>query len=158
MVLATLHTNGAPGALNRLTDMGVEPFLTSSVTPSAVDGVIAQRLTRRLCERCKEPAEVEKEILAGIRFPFEHVLEVGLRFHKAVGCDRCGGTGYRGCIGIYVHMIVTEKTKKMILRRASPSEVQRATEEEGMVQPRSDGLLKAAEGVTTEEVVLRTVV
>ncbi len=154
LVLATLHTNDAPGALGRLTDMGVEPFLTSS----AVDCVIAQRLARRLCERCKEPVELDKEILARIQFPFEHAPEDGLHFHKAVGCGRCGGSGYRGRIGIYELMSVTEKIKEMILRRASAGEIQRATEEEGMVRLRSDGLLKAADGVTTVEEVLRTVV
>jgi type IV pilus assembly protein PilB len=154
MVLATLHTNDAPGALNRLTDMGVEPFLTSS----AVDCVIAQRLARRLCVRCRKPVEIDKEILAGIRFPFEHAPKDGLRFHKAVGCDRCGGSGYRGRLGVYELMVVTEKIKEMILRRASTGEIQRVAEEEGMVRLRSDGLLKAAEGVTTIEEVLRSVV
>src|ERR671916_1007860 len=84
MVLATLHTNDAPGALSRLTDMGVEPFLTSS----AVDCVIAQRLVRKLCERCKAPVELEREILEGIEFPFDIAPEK-LHFHKAVGCRRC---------------------------------------------------------------------
>jgi type IV pilus assembly protein PilB len=154
LVLATLHTNDAPGALGRLTDMGVEPFLTSS----AVDCVIAQRLARRLCETCKEPVELEKEILTKIRFPFEHAPEGDLHFHKAVGCGRCGGSGYRGRMGIYELMSVTEKIKEMILRRASTGEIQRATEEEGMVRLRSDGLLKAANGATTVEEVLRTVV
>jgi type IV pilus assembly protein PilB len=134
--------------------MGVEPFLTSS----AVDCVIAQRLARRLCVRCKEPVEIEEEILAGMRFPFEHASEDELRFHRAVGCDWCGGTGYRGRIGVYELMLVTNKIKEMILRHASTGEIQHVAEEEGMVRLRSDGLLKAAEGVTTIEEVLRTVV
>ena len=154
MVLATLHTNDAPGALSRLTDMGVEPFLISS----AVDCVIAQRLARRLCERCKEPVEIDKEILAGMRFPFEHAPEAGLRFHRAVGCEWCGGTGYRGRIGIYELMVVTEKIKEMILRHASTGEIQRVAGEEGMLHLRGDGLLKAAAGLTAIEEVLRTVV
>ncbi|MBA2714687.1 MAG: Flp pilus assembly complex ATPase component TadA [Rubrobacteraceae bacterium] len=153
LVLATLHTNDAPGALSRLTDMGVEPFLTSS----AVDCVIAQRLARRLCQKCKEPVEIEEEILAGIQFPFEHAPGGIFRFHKAVGCGRCGGTGYKGRIGIYELMVVTEKMKDMILRRNSPAEIGRVAQEEGMVRLRDDGLLKAAQGITSIEEVLRTV-
>ncbi len=153
LVLSTLHTNDAPGALSRLTDMGVEPFLTSS----AVDCVIAQRLARRLCERCKEPVEIEEEILAGMRFPFESAPSRP-NFHKTAGCNFCSGTGYRGRIGIYELMVVTEKIKDMILRRASTGEISRIAEEEGMIRLRKDGLLKAAAGTTTIEEVLRTVI
>ena len=110
LVLATLHTNDAPGALSRLTDMGVEPFLTSS----AIDCVIAQRLVRKLCERCKEPVEIEHEILEGMEFPFALAPEE-LRFHKAVGCRRCGGSGYRGRTGIYELMVITDEIRKLIL-------------------------------------------
>jgi type IV pilus assembly protein PilB len=153
LVLATLHTNDAPGALTRLTDMGVEPFLTSS----AVDCVIAQRLARRLCERCKEPVKIDEEILTGIQFPFEQTPEGGYSFYKAVGCGRCGGSGYRGRTGIFELMVITDKIREMILRRAAPNEIGRVGEEEGMVRLRDDGLLKAARGVTTIEEVLRTV-
>lgn len=154
LVLATLHTNNAPTAINRLTDMGVEPFLTSS----AIDCVIAQRLARKLCEGCKQPVDIDEEILAGMRFPFEHALESGLHFHKAIGCDRCGGTGYRGRLGIYEMMLVTEEIKELILRRVSTSEIARAAEREGMVRLREDGLIKAARGDTSIEEVMRTVV
>ncbi len=153
LVLATLHTNDAPGALSRLTDMGVEPFLTAS----AVDCVIAQRLARRLCERCKEPVELEKEILAGLQFPFEHAPEGEFHFHKAVGCDWCGGSGYRGRVGIFELMVVTKRVRDLILRRSSTDEIVHAAEEEGMVRLREDGLLKAARGITTIEEVLRVV-
>src|ERR671910_193545 len=114
MVLATLHTNDAPGALSRLTDMDVEPYLTSS----SVDCVIAQRLVRKLCERCKEPVEIEHEILEGMEFPFALAPEE-FRFHKAVGCNRCGGSGYRGRTGIYELMVITEEIRKLILLRSS---------------------------------------
>lgn len=153
MVLATLHTNDAPGALSRLTDMGVEPFLSAS----AVDCVIAQRLARRLCDNCKEPVEIEKEILAGMGFPFEHAHEE-FHFHKAVGCDKCGGSGYRGRVGIYELMVVDDNIKDMILRRQSTGEIGRAAEQAGLIRLRDDGLLKAAEGMTTIEEILRTVV
>ena len=153
LVLATLHTNDAPGALTRLTDMGVEPFLTAS----AVDCVIAQRLARRLCEKCKEPVKLEEEILAGLQFPFEQSPQRGFSFHKASGCAWCGGSGYRGRIGTFELMTVTEKLKEAILHRASASEIGRVAEEEAMVRLRDDGLLKAARGLTTIEEVLRTV-
>ena len=153
LVLATLHTNDAPSAVNRLTDMGVEPFLTAS----AVDCVIAQRLARRLCERCKRPVEVGDEVLKDLKFPYDHAPEE-LRFHEAVGCERCGGSGYRGRVGIYEMMVVSEEIKEQVLRRVSTGEISRTAERDGMVRLRDDGLLKAAEGATTIEEVLRNVV
>jgi type IV pilus assembly protein PilB len=156
LVLATLHTNDAPAAVTRLTEMGVEPFLTAS----AVDCVIAQRLARRLCERCKTPVEIERELLEAMNFPFE-LLPQGEEptFHKTVGCDRCGGTGYKGRVGIYELMVVTDQIKEMVLHRASAGEIGRTAKQEGeMVRLREDGLLKAARGMTTIEEVLRTVV
>ena len=141
LVLATLHTNDAPGALSRLTDMGVEPYLTSS----AVDCVIAQRLVRKLCERCKEPVEIEREILEGMEFPFALASE-GLHFHKAVGCRRCGGSGYRGRTGIYEVMVVSDEIRKMILQRSSAGEISRVAESQGMVRLRDDGLSEGSQG------------
>jgi type IV pilus assembly protein PilB len=156
LVLATLHTNDAPAAVTRLTDMGVEPFLTAS----AVDCVIAQRLARRLCERCKEPVVIERELLEALDFPFRLLREgeESLGFHKPVGCERCGGTGYRGRVGIYELMMVDEEVKEMILKRTSAGDIARTSERAGMVRLREDGLLKAAGSITTVEEVLRTVV
>lgn len=154
LVLATLHTNNAPGALTRLTEMGVEPFLTSS----AVDCVIAQRLGRRLCERCKQPEEVERDVLEEMNFPFHLVDENEITFYKACGCQRCGNSGYRGRIGFYEMMVVNDELKELVLRRVSTNEVARAAEAAGMVRLREDGLVKAAHGQTTIEEVLRTVV
>jgi type IV pilus assembly protein PilB len=152
MVLATLHTNDAPGALSRLTDMGVEPYLTSS----AVDCVIAQRLVRKLCERCREPVEIEHEILEGMEFPFALAGHEEQRFHKAVGCRRCGGSGYRGRTGVYELMVITDEIRKLILLRSSANEISRLAESQGMVRLRDDGLLKAARGITTIEEALKT--
>jgi type IV pilus assembly protein PilB len=154
LVLSTLHTNDAPGALSRLTDMGIEPFLTAS----AVNCVIAQRLARRLCESCKKSVEIEREILEGMEFPFELLDGEEPNFHKAVGCRRCGSTGYRGRMGLYELMIVSEDIRSMLMRRASSDEVGRKAIEEGMIPLRLDGMLKAAEGATTLEEILRTVV
>jgi len=154
LVLATLHTNDAPSAVTRLTDMGVEPFLTAS----AVDCVIAQRLARKLCERCKRPVEVDEEALAELGFPFSLFGEGGTNFHEAVGCDRCGGTGYRGRIGIYEMMIVDEEIRYLILQGVSAGEIGRAAQKAGTIPLREDGLIKAALGITTVEEILRTVV
>ena len=154
LVLATLHTNDAPAAVTRLTDMGVEPFLTSS----AVDCVIAQRLARRLCERCKRPAEVDEEALSELGFPFGLVPEREWNFHIRVACDACGGSGYRGRVGVYELMEITGEIREMILRRTSAGEIGRAARRAGMVTLREDGLSKAAKGITTIEEVLRTVV
>jgi type IV pilus assembly protein PilB len=136
--------------------MGVEPFLISS----AVDCVIAQRLARRLCERCKRPVEMEEEALSELGFPFERFAQEdgGFNFHEAVGCERCGGMGYRGRIGIYEMMVVGEQTRDLVLKRASADEVRRVAEKEGMIPLKADGLIKAARGITTIEEVLRTVV
>jgi type IV pilus assembly protein PilB len=156
LVLATLHTNDAPSAVTRLTDMGVEPFLISS----AVDCVVSQRLTRRLCEKCKRPVKVEEETLSGLGFPTEHFAwEVeGYNFYEAVGCERCGGTGYRGRIGVYEMMVVTDDIREIVLKQASVDEVRETAKEIGMIPLREDGLLKAAQGITAIEEVLRTVV
>jgi type IV pilus assembly protein PilB len=151
LVLATLHTNDAPGALSRLTDVGVEPYLTSS----AIDCVIAQRLVRKLCDRCKEPVEIESEILEGMEFPIGLASE-GMHFHRAVGCRRCGGSGYRGRTGIYELMVISDEIRKMILLRSSAGEISRVAESQGMVRLRHDGLLKAAKGITTIEEALKT--
>ncbi len=155
LVLATLHTNDAPAAVARLTEMGVEPFLTAL----AVDCVIAQRLARRLCEGCKAPVEMDREVLEALGFPFEHAPPEGRwSFHRAVGCERCGETGYRGRVGIYEMMIVGEEIRDLIVGRVSAGEIGRAVEEAGMLRLREDGLIKAAQGITTVEEVLRTVV
>ena len=153
LVLATLHTNSAPAAVNRLTDMGVEPYLTAS----AVDCVIGQRLARRLCEKCKQPAEIEEEILQSMQFPFEHLDGGDPQFYRAVGCSRCGGSGYRGRVALYELMVVSKDMRELILRRSSTDEIMHLAEKEGMIRLRDDGLLKAARGITTIEEALRVV-
>jgi type IV pilus assembly protein PilB len=154
LVLATLHTNDAPSAVTRLTEMGVEPFLTAT----AVNCVIAQRLARRLCKDCKRPTGADEEILSRLNFPFEHLREVEARFYEAVGCKRCGGSGYRGRIGLYELMVISDDIREVILRRGSITEIERPGEDKRMMRLRDDGFLRAARGVTTIEEVLRVVV
>jgi type IV pilus assembly protein PilB len=154
LVLATLHTNDAPAAVTRLVEMGVEPFLVSS----AVDCVIAQRLARRLCERCKRPCEVDEGTLGELGFPFSRYGEVETNFHEAVGCDRCGGTGFRGRIGIYEMMFLDEEIRRLILRGASADAIGRAAQKAGTIPLKHDGLMKAALGITTVEEILLTIV
>jgi type IV pilus assembly protein PilB len=153
LVLATLHTNNAPAAVTRLTDMGVEPFLTAS----AVDCVIAQRLARRLCDRCKRPADVDEKAIRELGPDGRRSAGAKSNFHAAVGCERCSGTGYAGRIGVYEIMLVDEQLRRLILRGASADEIDAAARKAGMVPLREDGLTKAAQGITTVEEVLLTV-
>jgi type II secretory ATPase GspE/PulE/Tfp pilus assembly ATPase PilB-like protein len=97
-------------------------------------------------------------MLSGLGFPFELVSEAEWRFHAAVGCERCGGCGYRGRVGVYELMVITDEMREMILRRTSAAEIGRAARRAGMVPLREDGLAKAAQGITTIEEILRTVV
>jgi len=155
LVLSTLHTNNAPGALSRLTEMGVEPFLTAS----AVDCVIAQRLVRKLCEYCKEPYPTTREMLERLDFA-EKVVDdwQEINLHRAVGCARCNHTGYKGRMGIYEVMTVSEAIERLIVERKSADEITRVAEAEGMVTLRQDGLERVVQGVTSIEEISRVIV
>ncbi len=152
MVLATLHTNDAAGALPRLTNMGIDPFLSTS----AIGCIVAQRLARRLCRACKEPARVSETALRHVGFPFE-LWRGTPAFHKPVGCENCRG-GYLGRIGVYELMPITEDVETLALSRSSADEIGRAAVKGGMIRMRADGLLKAARGITSIEEILRTTV
>ena len=154
LVLATLHTNNAPAAVTRLTDMGVEPFLTAS----AVDCVIAQRLARRLCVRCKRPTGMDERAIHELGPQGANLAQTENNFHTAVGCERCAGTGYAGRIGIYEIMLVDESLRRLILQGASADEIAGAAREAGMIPLREDGLSKAAQGITTVQEILLTVI
>jgi type IV pilus assembly protein PilB len=147
MVLTTLHTNDAPGAITRLAKMGIESFLTSS----AVDCVVAQRLARKLCNHCKRrtliPAAALQE--AGFR------VGADLEAYEAMGCPRCGQIGYRGRIGLFSVMVMSEELKDMTVKLAPEQDIARKAREEGMLTLRDDGLLKVRAGVTTIEEVAR---
>jgi type IV pilus assembly protein PilB len=138
LVLSTLHTRDAPSALGRLIDMGIEPFLVSS----AVDCIVAQRLVRMLCKHCKRVQQVSEAVLA------EHGL-AGVEPYEAVGCSRCGGTGYRGRVALYEVMTVSEPIRALILERASVDDMVEVALREGMLRLRDDGLHKVREGITS---------
>ncbi len=138
LVLSTLHTRDAPSALGRLIDMGIEPFLVSS----AVDCIVAQRLVRMLCPHCKRPQKVSEAVLA------EHGL-AGAEPYEPVGCSRCSGSGYRGRVGLYEVMSVSEPIRALILERASIDQMVDVAEREGMRRLRDDGMHKVRDGLTS---------
>jgi type IV pilus assembly protein PilB len=147
LVLTTLHTNDAPGAIARLTEMGIEAFLTSS----AVDCVVAQRLARKLCPHCKRRTVIPTEALAEQGVPAVADIEA----YEAVGCARCKSHGYLGRIALFSVMVMTEELKDLTVRREPESELMKVAREQGMLTLREDGLLKAQAGLTSVEEVLR---
>ncbi len=146
MVLSTLHTNSATGTLTRLLDMGIEPFLISS----SVIGILAQRLVRVICEKCKEPLTPPKELLERLKISDPK----GGRFFAGKGCRQCRSTGYSGRVAIFELLVVDDQLRHQILNKASAQEVQKTAQESGMKTLREDGLRKASDGITTLEEVL----
>jgi len=147
LVFSTLHTNDAPGAITRLQDMGVEPYLVASV----LEGVMAQRLVRRICAACRATDSPSAGDLGALGI----AGTAGVPLYRGRGCDECRGTGYRGRTGIYELFPITEDARSLILRRAPTREIRRVAVEAGMVTLRLDGWAKACEGVTTVEEILR---
>jgi type IV pilus assembly protein PilB len=147
LVLSTLHTNDAPGSITRLVEMGIEPFLVAS----AVRCVVAQRLARVLCTSCKRPVTLEASVLEGSGFPAHQNVEA----HEAAGCTRCGGTGYRGRIGIYEIMPVSDGIRDLTLHSASADRIAATARAEGMRTLRDDAFEKVRQGVTSIEEVTR---
>jgi type IV pilus assembly protein PilB len=141
LVLSTLHTNDAPGAITRLIEMGIEPFLVAS----AIDCVVAQRLARTLCGSCKRRTILSREVLSDHGFPAIADVEA----YEPVGCARCGQSGYKGRMGLYEVMAITETIRSLAIERASADDIARAAVEEGMRRLREDGLDKVRMGVTS---------
>jgi type IV pilus assembly protein PilB len=152
LVLSTLHTNDAPSAVTRLTEMDIEPFLVGS----ALDSVVAQRLARRLCERCREPFEYPLELLVGLNVGFTADMPMP-PLYRPVGCQACSNTGYRGRIALHEVMTITEEIERLAVARASSAEIGRLAREQGMITLRQDGWAKAQIGVTSIEEILRVV-
>jgi type IV pilus assembly protein PilB len=152
LVLSTLHTNDAPSTISRLVNMGIEPFLVAT----SVNIIQAQRLIRRICNNCKEE----------VHFPPEGLVEVGfapeesktLKMYRGRGCDNCLNTGYKGRVGLYEVMEVTDELRELIIIGASAIELRRKAIDLGMITLRESGLCKLRDGITTvEEVVKETV-
>jgi len=141
LVLSTLHTNDAPTAITRLTEMGIEPFLVAS----AIDCIVAQRLARTLCQHCKNRTILGAEMLRDHGFPAHRDVEA----YDAVGCGRCGGSGYKGRIGLYEVMVLTEEIRKLTIARASADEINAVAVQSGMRRLREDGLEKIRLGRTS---------
>jgi type IV pilus assembly protein PilB len=151
LVLSTLHTNDSSGAVTRLVEMGVEPFLVAS----AVDCVLAQRLARRLCPSCKEEYEPKPQTLIDAGFAADNLPE---RIFKAVGCKKCGGTGYLGRMGVHEVLLVSEEIGRLAVAGATAEEIKRTAVAEGMLTLKQDGLEKVRMGTTSVEEILRVIV
>ncbi|MGX7680778.1 GspE/PulE family protein [Jatrophihabitans sp. DSM 45814] len=153
LVLSTLHTNDAPSAMTRLVEMGIEPFLVGS----SLDAVLAQRLSRRLCEWCKEAYEPGEKELLGARWPAD-TIDLPDQLWKPIGCRSCAQTGYRGRLAVNEVMPVSEEIERLTVDHAPATELARVALAEGMVTLRDDGLRKVAAGMTSLEEILRVTV
>ena len=152
LVLSTLHTNDAPSTINRLMNMGIEPFLVAS----SLNLICAQRLVRRVCSKCKEPEDLPPPALEQIGFSPEDANAV--KPFRGKGCDKCNGTGYKGRVGLYEVMEISDELRELVLVGASALELRRKAIEEGMITLRGSGLRKIKDGVTSVEEVLRETV
>jgi type IV pilus assembly protein PilB len=153
LVLSTMHTNDAPSAITRLNEMGVERFLVAS----ALDCIVAQRLARKLCDRCKEPYRPTEPELRAAGFP-EHTWAEIVELYRPVGCTSCAKTGFLGRIGLYEVMPVTEEVERLTVDSAASDQIRGIALEQGMTPLRLDGLNKARAGLTSVEEILRVVV
>jgi type IV pilus assembly protein PilB len=152
LVLSTLHTNDAPSTISRLMNMGVEPFLVAT----SVNLICAQRLVRRICKDCKQETQVNPQLLRDVGFREEEIDAV--RVMKGSGCGTCGGTGYKGRVGLYEVMDMTDDLRQMVINGSTAIELRKKAVENGMITLRRSGLLKVKDGVTTiDEVVRETV-
>ncbi|MDG4560281.1 MAG: type II secretion system ATPase GspE [Candidatus Competibacter sp.] len=150
LVLSTLHTNDAAGSITRLLDMGVEDYLLTST----INGILAQRLVRLLCTQCRQPYPALPELADELRLHrFSDTRDITL--YKPVGCEQCGGTGYRGRAAIMEFLVMSDPLRRMVLKHADAGELQAAAQKEGMDTMYEDGLRKAVAGLTTIEEVLR---
>jgi len=148
-VLSTLHTNDAPSTISRLLNMGVEPFLVTA----SLNLVLAQRLARKICEDCAAPDAGKPDLLKDLGFTPEQLATA--QFKRGTGCNKCGGTGYRGRIALYEVMPLTDRLRDMVLQGCSTSELKEEMARAGIWSLRRSGMEKAMVGVTTLEEVRR---
>lgn len=149
LVLSTLHTNDAPSTINRLLNMGIEPFLVSS----SVILILAQRLARKICPNCKAEEKVPPPALVKVGFTEEEAAS--LKVYKGKGCPVCNNSGYKGRIALYEVMLARDEIKELVLQGASTDEIKKAAVRGGMKTLRMSGLTKVKDGVTTIDEVLR---
>jgi type II secretory ATPase GspE/PulE/Tfp pilus assembly ATPase PilB-like protein len=158
VVLSTLHTNDAAGAIPRLIDLGVKPF----VLAPAINAIIAQRLVRRLCEKCKKEYAPEKHLMERAKMILSEIPKTSklvppakLKFYHSPGCTACKGLGYKGRIGVHEIFMIDEAIEKLILKTATTTEIKRQAVASGMITMAQDGVLKALDGITDLEEVFR---
>lgn len=155
LVLSTLHTNDAPGAITRLIDMGIEPFLVSS----SIVGVLAQRLIRKICPHCAEGYKPSKEIVEGLGTSMQHLEKLSpggeLKFFRAKGCSECRFTGYVGRMAIYELMVVGDEIRALILKETDAGTIRKQATKEHMISLRQSALSKLCQGMTTVEEIIR---
>ncbi len=152
LVLSTLHTNDAPSTISRLMNMGIEPFLVAT----SVNLICAQRLVRRVCSQCKEEVKIPKKTLLRIGYTEDEVDKV--KVFKGKGCDRCSGTGYKGRVGLYEVMQITDEMRELILSGATAMDLRQQAVKDGMITLRRSGLIKIRDGHTSIDEVLRETV
>jgi type IV pilus assembly protein PilB len=153
LVLSTLHTNNAPTAVTRLTDMGVEPFLISA----SVIGVLAQRLAKRVCENCKEEYEPAPDLLLAFDWDPESPPDPEQKFYRGSGCDICRQTGYKGRLGVFELMELDSEIRELIVRRAPLADIESAARSIGMRTLKDDAFDKVLSGATNPEEIIRKV-
>ncbi|HHM12368.1 MAG TPA: type II/IV secretion system protein, partial [Planctomycetaceae bacterium] len=149
MVFSTLHTNDAPSTITRLKDMGVPTFLITAT----VEAILAQRLVRRICSQCREEVEPSPELLYQMGIDPEKAKT--MKFYRGMGCDVCNNTGYKGRVGLFELMLITDKMRDMIMRNCTADDLRKEAQKNGMVTLRDAGMKFVNEGVTTAEEVLR---
>jgi len=152
LVFSTLHTNDAPSAVTRLTDIGVKPFLIASATRC----LMAQRLVRKICPKCETPTEPEKSELLALGLDPDNIKDPN--FLAGKGCDKCNGTGHKGRFGLFEVFVVDDESRKMIVDKVTTTDLRRRAREVGMRTLREDGARKAVAGMTTANEVLRVTV
>ena len=150
LVFSTIHTNDSASTITRLLDMGIEPFLVSS----SVEGIVAQRLIRRLCKKCRRPVNLDQRFLKEHGFPIEKLVPIN-PIYEAVGCDECRGTGYKGRSAIFEIMPITDEVRPLVVANATASSIKQAALNAGMKTLRQDGWDKVLQGVTTVDEIIR---
>jgi len=162
LVLSTVHTNSSSETITRLIDMGAKPFLISS----AVRAILAQRLVRKVCEHCREEIDAEPKLLENVKKDIANYVPASerekntiakMQFYRGKGCEYCNGTGYKGRIGIYEALEITQEIQRLIVKERPANEIEDTALKEGLVKLRTDGILKALEGITTLEEVYEIV-